>query len=62
MDNRERENIISCLRSIASMAGESTTDHRGLARLTKVVMVALDDLFKREGLEPIGVLFKKPGE
>ena len=58
MNDQERENIIGCLRTIAGLAGQSTEDHRGLARNTKVVMDALDILFKKEGLEPIGNLFK----
>lgn len=62
MDNRERENIIGCLRTIVHLAGEATEAHRDLALNTKVVMNALDLLFKEKGLEPIGILFKKPGE
>lgn len=58
MTNNERENIIGCLRSVARLAHEATEAHRDLARNTKVVMDALDLLFEKEGLEPIGILFK----
>lgn len=57
MTNNERKNIIGCMRTVVLTAGQGTQAHRDLARNTMVVVGALDLLFQKEGLEPIGNLF-----
>lgn len=58
MTKEEQDNIIDCLEIIVKKAGEATNDSRGLGRVTTVVLHALNELFEKEGLEPVKQLFK----
>lgn len=59
MTAREQSNIVSCLRTVSWAASHATTDSRVLATYSMTVLDALNELFKKEGLEPIKELYPK---
>ena len=59
MTYKEQEDIVECLRTVCHAAGQATNDSRVLAIHTMYVLNALNELFIKEGLEPVKVLFPK---